>query len=278
MRLVHRRNYSSPGHAMPDEQLPPPDPSLPLTPSAFLEAVAARIDRLHDADATPILLRGVPMKAGAGKVYSGFIYADIRDPRTNDTITARIPEGLVDAIEWGREAVFLGLLHFTARRGELRPEFRVNSVQAGGELRLASKDELMERWSGAIARLKRDVRAALQGEWPRVVVVTGVGSVAVDDIRAQLREAEAELELQVVRVSMHEPAAVAQPLRQATDAQAVVLTRGGGQTVHGLEWGVDRALAASPVPVLAALGHATERSARPRVDGLDGENYATPLG
>jgi hypothetical protein len=28
---------------------------------------------------------------------------------------------------------FLGLIHFKAKRGELRPEFRVDSVQAAGE-------------------------------------------------------------------------------------------------------------------------------------------------
>lgn len=74
--------------------------------------------------------------------------------------------------------------------------------------RLQAKSELLERWNDAAARPKRDVRAALQAERPRVVVITGVGSVAVDDIRSQVREAEGELDLQVVRVSMSRPAEV----------------------------------------------------------------------
>jgi exodeoxyribonuclease VII large subunit len=107
-----------------------------------------------------------------------------------------------------------------------------------------------------------------------VAVITGVGLVAVDDIRAQLREAEAEL--RVVRVSMHEPAAVAQALRQATDAQAVALTRGGGQTVHDLDdEGLIEAVAGSPVPVLVALGHATEDLVVVRVADL---SFPTPTG
>jgi exodeoxyribonuclease VII large subunit len=81
----------------------------------------------------------------------------------------------------------------------------------------------------------------------------------VDDIRAQLREAEADLDLQVVRVSMHRPEEVARAVRQAEGAQAVALTRGGGQTVHDLDDDpLIGAVAGSPVPVLVALGHATD--------------------
>jgi hypothetical protein len=173
--------------------------AIPLTPSAFLEAVTARLDRLHGADAAPVLLRAIPIKtSGTGREYSGFVYATLRDPRTSDTIDARIPVALAGGLEWNREAVFVGLVHYTARRGELRPEFRVDAVQEAGPLRLPSKDELLQRWSAAIARPKRDVRGVLQGQAPRLAIITGVGSVAVDDIRAQLREAEDDLTLDVV--------------------------------------------------------------------------------
>jgi exodeoxyribonuclease VII large subunit len=242
-----------------DSSPPLRNETLPLTPSAFLEALAARLDRLHGADAVPVLLRGVPVKTGAGKDYGGFLYAQIRDPRTTESVDARIPVQLAAGLQWNQEAVFVGLIHFKSRRGELRPEFRVDDVREAGALRLPSKDELLQRWAAAVARPKRDVRAVLQGDRPRVVVVTGVGSVAVDDLRAQLREAEADFDLQVVRVSMHRPGEVARAVRQATGAQAVALTRGGGQTVHDLDGdALIAAVAGSPVPVLVALGHATD--------------------
>jgi hypothetical protein len=38
-----------------------------------------------------------------------------------------------------------------------------------------------------------------------VGIITGAGSGAVDDVRAQLREAEADLTLDVVRVPMSRP-------------------------------------------------------------------------
>jgi hypothetical protein len=102
---------------------------VPLTLSAFLESVAARLDRLHEGTAG-VLLRAVPVKGGgSGKVYGGFVYASLRDPRTGDAIDARIPEGLAPVIEWNREAVFVGLLRYKGGRGGVvKPEFRVDAI------------------------------------------------------------------------------------------------------------------------------------------------------
>src|SRR5262245_234184 len=113
--------------------------------------------------------------------------APIRDPHPRGTVDARIPVHLAAELTWNQEAVFVGLLHFKGRRGELRPEFRVDAVHEAGTLRLTSKAELLKRWAEAAARPKPDVRAALAGERPHLVFITGVGSVAVDDVRAQLR-------------------------------------------------------------------------------------------
>src|SRR5437763_13375789 len=88
------------GTFMSEERPPSPGLPLPLTPSAFLEAVAARLDRLHGADAYPVLLRGVPVRTGAtSRVYGGFVYAEVRDPRTTDGIAARVPEQLAATLE-----------------------------------------------------------------------------------------------------------------------------------------------------------------------------------
>jgi len=146
-----------------------------LTPSAFLEAVAARLDRLHGADAAPALLRAIPIKtSGTTREYSGFVYASLRDPRTSDTIDARIPVAVAASLEWNREAVFVGLIHYKASRGEVRPEFRVDAVQEAATLRLLTKDDQLQRWSAAVARPKRDVR------WPQ-------SSMSKDDAMAARR-------------------------------------------------------------------------------------------
>jgi hypothetical protein len=193
-------------------------------------------------------------------VYGGHVYAHLRDARTGDAIDARVPEQLAAALDWNGEAVFVGLLRFKpGRGGVLKPEFRIDAVVEAGTARVPGKSDLVERWAAAAARPKRDVRAAVQGVWPRVAVITGVGSVAVDDIRAQLREAEADIELDVIRVPMTRPAEVARAVGQATAAHLIVMTRGGGEGVNALDdEDLIRAVAASPVPVGAAVGHASD--------------------
>ncbi len=252
-----------------------PDNPVALSLAALLESLAARLDRFHDG-VSGLLLRAVPLKTtGTVKVYGGFVYAQLRDPRTDDAIDARIPEGIAAGLEWNREAVFCGLLKFKAGRGGvLKPEFRVDAVELVGTARVPGKGELLERWREAAARPKRDVRAALQGDRPRVVVITGVGSVAVDDIRSQLREAEGEVVLEVVRVPVSRPADVTRAVQQAADARVVVLTRGGGEGVNALDDDdLIRAVAASPVPVAVALGHATDDLVLGRVADI---NFPTP--
>jgi hypothetical protein len=236
---------------------------VPLTPSAFLEAMAARLDRLHDGT-SGLLLRAVPVRTGgSSKVYGGFIYAGLRDARTGDVLDARVPAELVASLEWNREAVFVGLLRYRpGRGGVVKPEFRVDAVHEAGSLHLPSRDELLQRWAEATTRPRRDLCAALHGERPRLVVITGVGSVAVDDIRAQLRELESELDLEVVRVPITRPEEVVRALRQAAGARAVVITRGGGEGVQVLdEDELTGAVASSPTPVAVALGHACSATA-----------------
>jgi hypothetical protein len=59
----------------------------------------------------------------------GFVYARLRDANTGEEIDARVPEQLAAALEWNREAVFVGLLRFKpGRGGVLKPEFRIDSV------------------------------------------------------------------------------------------------------------------------------------------------------
>jgi Exonuclease VII, large subunit len=256
----------------PDTPGPPP---ASLTPSAFLEAMAARINKLHEADAAPVVLHGVPLKKyRSDRVYGGFVYAQVRDPRTADVLDARVPEALVGRLPWGKEAVLAGLVRYRVSRGEAKPEFRIDDVLHVGPRHLSTEEELAERWSQVIARPRRDVRAALQAERPRVALVTGVGSVVVEDIRAQLGEMQDRLELKVVRVSLAQPEEVAKAIREPGDVHLVVLTRGGGPDVLELDRDeVIAAVASCPVPVVVALGHAIDRPVLERVADL---SFPTP--
>ena len=146
-----------------------------LSLAALLESLAARLDRLHGGT-DGLLLRAVPVRgAGAPKVYGGFAYARLRDPApaTRSTPASRR--------NWRRtrSGTASGLRRPLALQARPRPR----QARAPGAV------------GGGAARPRRGTREALQGERPRVVLVTGVASAAVDDVRSQLREAEVALEV-----------------------------------------------------------------------------------
>jgi len=90
--------------------------------------------------------------------------------------------------------------------------------------------------------------------------VTGITSVAIDDIRSQVAGLEEFIDLIVIRIAMTQPTEVAAAIRNSIDANLLVLARGGGQDVASLDdEDVIDAVANSPIPVAVALGHATDR-------------------
>ncbi len=80
--------------------------------------------------------------------------------------------------------------------------------------------------------------------------------------------------LDVVRVPITRPDQVRKALSEATAAQLVVITRGGGEGVQVLdEEELIGAVASCPVPVAVALGHATDDLVLGRVADA---SFATP--
>jgi hypothetical protein len=140
-----------------------------------MEAVAAKINRLQEADVCPIVLRAVPIKkSGPNPIYGGFSYVFIRDPRTSETIDAKVPEQMMQEIDWGREALLTGFLRYrAAKKGEVRPEFRVDGLLTLSGKKLLAKDDLFARWDNAITRPKRNIQNALLGSRPRIAVISG---------------------------------------------------------------------------------------------------------
>src|SRR5262249_55614582 len=80
----------------------------------------------------------------------------------------------------------------------------------------------------------------------------------------------------VVRVPITRPADVVQALRRVESADLIVLTRGGGEGLEALDQDdLLGAVAAAPVPVAVALGHATNDLVLDRVADA---TFPTPTG
>ncbi len=250
-------------------------PESALTPSAYLELMAGQITALSNESLMAVNLRGIPEKrAGELKDYGGFVYANVRDPRSTEAIDLKIPTAMVPDLAWGTETVFCGIMRYKVSRGNLQPEFRADSIAFVGGTILPSKSERIERWRHAIERPKQDIGQIFLNDKPRIKVVTGVGSVAVDDIRSQLLEWEKQIDLEVVRVSMDQALKVSLAIRDSAEYHLVVLTRGGGSDVHLLDNDeVIDAITSAPTAVAVAVGHASDDLILNRVAD---QGFATP--
>jgi exodeoxyribonuclease VII large subunit len=229
------------------------------TPASLLRMVRARLSAADPGTRRILRLRAIPLPSQNGRVYRGQVYLALRDPVVQDArLQAVVPEALLSALEPGREAVLQGILDYQVREDRVTPLLCVSEVVSLGETRVASRDDLERRYADLINRPKRSPEAALLGERPRVALVVPAQGVALDDVTAQLGDAEPLADLRVVRVSMLDPRAVAAAIQSAAGAADVVLlTRGGGEAVERLDdEGVLRAVASCPVPVLVAVGHA----------------------
>jgi hypothetical protein len=130
---------------------------------------------------------------------------------------------------------------------------------------------LLGRWNAATQHPKADPEGALVRDRPKIAVVTATTTTAMDDIRAQMWELEAAVEVQVHSIAMTRPDEVAKAVRRAApQADLLVVTRrGGGTAVEDLDADeLIQAIVDYPVLVVVGVGHASEVLSLGRVTPL----------
>jgi len=189
--------------------------------------------------------------------------------------------GLKDARAQLRCAMFRSrgqLLRFAPRDGmQVLVRGRLTVYEARGEMQLVV-EHMEEAGEGALRRAFEELKLRLAAEGlfeaarkralPRFVrrlgIVTSPGGAAIRDVLHVLQRRLPLLEVEIVPSPVQGAAAVAalvQALRWAGESgryDAILLTRGGG-SLEDLwcfnEEALVRALVASPVPVMSAVGH-----------------------
>ena len=169
------------------------------TPAGLLKAVQAVLIQRDPGSRRPTRLRAIPSRKQE-ELYGGYAYVQLRDPHTNAYVEGRLPEKLVPVIEWGREAVLTGLVDYRTAIDKVSVQFLITGLEAVGEARQAGKEDLMRAWRTYVEQSKRQVEVALQKDRPRVAIVTGVHGIVIDDVRRELQECEAEIELIILLV------------------------------------------------------------------------------
>lgn len=200
---------------------------------------------------------------------SGHLYFTLKDARAQVRCAMFKPKS-----QW---------LRFQPREGmQVLASGRLTLYEARGDYQLIL-DSLEEAGEGALRRAFDELKARLQAEglfdaarkrplpaWiGRLGVITSPGGAAVRDVLSVLGRRFPLLEVEILPVLVQGSGAAPQIVEMLQRAgasgryDALLLTRGGG-SLEDLwafnEEPVVRAVAASPVPVVAAIGHETDSS------------------
>ena len=200
---------------------------------------------------------------------SGHLYFTLKDARAQVRCALFKPKS-----QW---------LKFAPREGlRVLARGRLTLYEARGDYQLVL-DSMEEAGEGALRRALDELKARLQAEglfdaarkralpaWPRrLAVLTSPSGAVIRDIVSVLRRRFPLVELDLLPVPVQGDTAAMQirtMLQRAIDCgryDAILLARGGG-SLEDLwafnDEGLIRAIAASPVPVLSAIGHETDFS------------------
>src|SRR5690606_33015935 len=200
---------------------------------------------------------------------SGHLYFTLKDARAQVRCALFKPKS-----QW---------LRFQPREGmKVLARGRLTLYEARGDYQLIL-DSLEEAGEGALRRAFEQLKAKLQAEGVfddarkrplpaylrRLAVITSPSGAAVRDVLSVLARRFPLVEVEILPVPVQGEAAAAQitaMLRRAADSgryDAILLARGGG-SLEDL-WAFNdetlaRTIAASPVPVVSAIGHETDFS------------------
>jgi exodeoxyribonuclease VII large subunit len=194
------------------------------------------------------------------------VFFTLKDPATGSCLSASIARSRYDRLdlrlEEGEKVHVLGRAELFEAKGELA--LRATTIErAGLGAHLAALERL--RRTLAAEGLFADERKRALPRYPRAVgVVTGTDAAARGDIVTAIRTRFPPARLVVAETRVQgrgAPEAICRALAAVAGHPAVdvvVLTRGGGSFEDLLPFSAEpvvRAVAASPVPVVSAVGH-----------------------
>src|SRR5690606_14150086 len=235
--------------------------SIPATGDILTPSQLNTLARSLLEDTFPLVL--VEGELGnVARPASGHLYFTLKDARAQVRCAMFRPKS-----SW---------LKFQPREGlKVLARGRLTLYEARGDYQLVL-DSLEEAGEGALRRAFEELKAKLQAEdlfdaerKRRLRVVTSPSGAAVRDVLIVIGRRFPLLEVDVLPVPVQGEGAAAQivqTLRRAATSgryDALLLTRGGG-SLEDL-WAFNdealaRTVAASPVPVVAAIGHETDSS------------------
>jgi exodeoxyribonuclease VII large subunit len=248
--------------------MPPPTAAAPAAPDTFTPSTLVRLVRDLLEDTLP-LVRVEGELSNCSRPASGHLYFTLKDAGAQVRCAMFRPRST-----WLRFRPCDGM-HVVARG-------RVSLYEARGEFQLIV-DSLEDAGEGALRRAFEELKARLAAEGlfdagrkrplpayvRRLAVITSPSGAVVRDVLSVIGRRFALLDVEVLPVPVQGTTAAAQIVQMLGKAAAsgrydvILLARGGG-SLEDL-WAFNdealaRAIAASAVPVVSAIGHETDFS------------------
>lgn len=199
---------------------------------------------------------------------SGHVYFSLKDEkgRISCFLPADIAVSMDKSIEEGTEAVVTGYIYLYERGGSY--SINVKTIERSGTGNLAAEFEKLKKKLEAEGLFDRSAKKPLNPFPRRVAVVTSDTGAAVHDIIKIIRSRNRYVDILVCPVLVQGPSAASDISSMITELNEkcpdtdVIITGRGGGSMEELwafnEESVARAIAASDIPVISAVGHETD--------------------
>lgn len=199
---------------------------------------------------------------------SGHVYFSLKDEKGKIScfLPADIAVLMDKSIEEGTEAVVTGYIYLYERGGSY--SINVKTIEKSGTGNLAAEFEKLKKKLEAEGLFDRSAKKPLNPFPRRVAVVTSDTGAAVHDIIKIIRSRNKYVDILVCPVLVQGPSAASDISSMITELNEkcpdtdVIITGRGGGSMEELwafnEESVARAIAASDIPVISAVGHETD--------------------
>ena len=199
---------------------------------------------------------------------SGHVYFSLKDEKGKIScfLPADIAVSMDKSIEEGTEAVVTGYIYLYERGGSY--SINVKTIEKSGTGNLAAEFEKLKKKLEAEGMFDRSAKKPLKQFPRRVAVVTSDTGAAVHDIIKIIRSRNRYVDILVCPVLVQGPSAASDISSMITELNEkcpdtdVIITGRGGGSMEELwafnEESVARAIAASDIPVISAVGHETD--------------------
>lgn len=245
--------------------------TIVYTPAAITREYLQAVNAMNAINRT-VKIRGIVESINKGE---NMTFANLVDKESGDVISLYFSmykgnTALLEDLYEGMETILVGNLSLYTKNSYVKLSMTPISIE-GQEITMQSRTQMQDEW-GELLKIKRNkgyknVYNAFQNALdekrkPRVLLVRPMSITAEEDIKRGMGTAEQEISIRSLPCDFKNPTKVAEALTMAnkTEADVVILTRGGGEALGVMDNPlILKQLVNMEKTVIVGLGHEKDK-------------------